>query len=1124
MGKYIEMPVGLSTGTPEINIPLYTLQQGKLSVPVGLSYNASGIKVEETASWTGLGWNLRGGGSINRVVRGLPDDVDPYGYMYTPKTVEYIIGLDHTSREYYDIMYTNYARGTLDIEPDVFMFSVPGYSGRFYFDQQEKKFILTPLQRIKIDYQVDANNRIKAFQLTMPNGMKYYFGISKDNLRQATDVVQNNFVTNKSTPGGISLGEPDNTAPHISAWQLMDIVSPENRIISYSYETYRATDFGRGSEVKDFAQAGRCQAVTGNVTTSYYKQLTSKSILRSIVSDNVTVNFIRSAANRLDVMGEGKQLDSIVVINSANTRVKNFVFDYDYFVSSETSDILCPGVGNVTNIVKRRLYLKSLREVSLDNALQLSHIFTYNTSPSLPNRLSASQDLWGYYNGKSNSQMIPAFEAQGLDGADRTVSLPEAMAGTLSRIQYPGGGTSSFTYESNTVDGSNMNLLKNGFQLSGRINRAYFFYKANQFQQPPGSNIYIDTFTVGNSAPGTSGLIVAKGCDAFNTISCPLKITITGITDPSYYLWIKHPQIKGPLAPGKYQIKTIVDSDKPDQDFQVEVYWQELDSNYIKNLIVGGLRVKKVINEDGYGGRLVKQFEYKDFEKPGNSSGLLKNIPVFAFNIYCGISGETMPSVLRRASQNALPLFANDGQGIVYRNVTEYRDENNANMKTEYEFSYDFLGFVEPSTKYPYPANVAADWRTGILERKREYEKLSNNTYRILTNNYWFYGNHDTYFKYHDIRISPDASYQTYSSALGQFATEWYTLDSTVNKYYTYNVDGSLQAEIRDVIANYYNKANNYTLSNTRAINSKGGIIEDRTWYPGDYNDITGYGFNTLVGKNIVEVPVKQETSVAGKLVKGQVYKYNSNGQPVNLFAYENVNPRDTLSHDRNVVVPVDYKLRTIAAYEPSKGNMTLVLNTDDIPQSIIWDYAGNYPIAQFRNADSSSIAYTSFEADGKGYWSYAGPTYTAAKAITGKRYYDLAGGPVTRSGLQTGTNYIVSYWTKNTSALNIAGTTSTVKGRSFNGWNYFEHRITGVNSVSLAGSGFLDEVKIYPANAQSVTYTYEPEIGVTSQCDAKGQISYYEYDALGRLVTVRDLDGNILKRISYEYKAPVTQ
>ena len=54
LGKYGDIPVSYHTGVPGISIPIYTVKQGNLSLPVTLSYHSSGIKVDELASWVGL--------------------------------------------------------------------------------------------------------------------------------------------------------------------------------------------------------------------------------------------------------------------------------------------------------------------------------------------------------------------------------------------------------------------------------------------------------------------------------------------------------------------------------------------------------------------------------------------------------------------------------------------------------------------------------------------------------------------------------------------------------------------------------------------------------------------------------------------------------------------------------------------------------------------------------------------------------------------------------------------------------------------------------------------------------------------------------------------------------------
>src|SRR5258705_12034914 len=82
LGKYGDVPVSYHTGIPDISIPIYTVRSGSLSLPVNLSYHASGLKVQEQASWVGAGWSLNAGGMITRTVKGAADDRGYYnGYV-----------------------------------------------------------------------------------------------------------------------------------------------------------------------------------------------------------------------------------------------------------------------------------------------------------------------------------------------------------------------------------------------------------------------------------------------------------------------------------------------------------------------------------------------------------------------------------------------------------------------------------------------------------------------------------------------------------------------------------------------------------------------------------------------------------------------------------------------------------------------------------------------------------------------------------------------------------------------------------------------------------------------------------------------------------------------------------
>ena len=79
-------------------------------------------------------------------------------------------------------------------------------------------------------------------------------------------------------------------------------------------------------------------------------------------------------------------------------------------------------------------------------------------------------------------------------------------------------------------------------------------------------------------------------------------------------------------------------------------------------------------------------------------------------------------------------------------------------------------------------------------------------------------------------------------------------------------------------------------------------------------------------------------------------------------------------------------------------------------------------------------------------------------------------------------------------------------------------------NNMVLSDGSAVDEVRVYPSDAQMNTYTYDALNGVTSECDARNRCTFYEYDDFGRLKDTRDNDGNILHAYDYQYQAGMGQ
>jgi YD repeat-containing protein len=214
-----------------------------------------------------------------------------------------------------------------------------------------------------------------------------------------------------------------------------------------------------------------------------------------------------------------------------------------------------------------------------------------------------------------------------------------------------------------------------------------------------------------------------------------------------------------------------------------------------------------------------------------------------------------------------------------------------------------------------------------------------------------------------------------------------------------------------------------------------------------------------------------------------------------------------------------DSRYQDEATYTFGNGNPQVVTGRDGLPNSFIWDYQQKEPVCKVSNASIGLVAYTSFEADGTGNWSIGSALRDNTGGITGSQAYNLANGAISRNGLDVGKTYVVSYWSKNGS-YNVNGVAAT-SGRTVNGWSYYEHQVASPagGSVTVTGSGLIDELRLYPVNAQMTTYTYSPLLGMTSQCDVNNRVTYYEYDALGRLKDIKDQDGNIIKTIDYHYQ-----
>ncbi|NSL85318.1 RHS repeat protein [Chitinophaga sp. Mgbs1] len=314
---------------------------------------------------------------------------------------------------------------------------------------------------------------------------------------------------------------------------------------------------------------------------------------------------------------------------------------------------------------------------------------------------------------------------------------------------------------------------------------------------------------------------------------------------------------------------------------------------------------------------------------------------------------------------------------------------------------------------------------------------------------------------------------------------------------------------------------------------SKGELTETVNSYVYDYRLATGTdplsaGVKKMAAMNILSAPVEKSVyrlQGTNRELASSLLTYYMADKPLTAKA----------SQIEASVLPTDFKRVTMNAgvltadsrYQPAvlfdsydaKGNLLQQRMQNNTPVSYIWDYSNSLPVAEVKNAERKDIAYTSFEADGKGNWQLAATQRITNDAVTGSKSYALQNGAVTASGLTATQQYIVSYWAKTGAAVTVSGTTKSMSGATENGWTYKEHEVTGVSVIQVSGTGNIDELRLYPADAQVNTYTHQPLVGATSHTNENNKITYYSYDAFGRLVAVRDARRNIRQQMGYVYQ-----
>jgi YD repeat-containing protein len=1160
--KQVEFPVSYFNGTNNVSIPIYEIVSGDIKLPISLSCNTGGTKTAEEASWVGFQWNLNVGGSISRQIQGDDDWWGGNNYfgkifqnananMYdTVSGNVYTVGCSqYNENGLITNLYNTLSGGTPDGEPDLFVYNFGGqYSGKFFvagdstynLTRQNIRFTVTPDSIVAItpdgfrysfaEYEwswtatgvsMPSQSNHTAFYLTRiesPTGKKVV-------LKYKT--FKELYLANQSSWSSqfININSAFLSSDNVCVLQLPSLV--EHTSAEYYYHNQPGTaeyTFGRST----------VQNISATFTRLLY--------LDRIEFDNGYAEFEKSPRSDL----YGLKLDRIKVYRKDGSLFKNVHFSYDYFIGYSAVDLYSWEVKYKAGYVaeypedyrKKRLKLLSL---ATDEA-PYSFEYYEGTNYQLPYKTSFCSDYWGFFNGGHyNTTLVPDFrrylalaDVPGIFsswvGANREPDTVKVKSGMLRKITYPTKGSEEYYYEGNQYT-----------NLEGNVAQVIERRDIHLTDIGPGNQQASFTLTSPSYAYITGDLFCDCGGNSCDCQGSPAEINWDcgcGISNPCYgnpvntlyvivekqvsgggysqyqdLLWdLSKSEIRScsqnsggffsrngvSLEAGTYRITANYPDNKTgsygSKMAHISFSYDEVTGGVNSASAGPGVRIKKITKYDPEtgqslsrkylytGGKLMRFPQFYEVNRRWKEG--VVNFPMNASVWYAGL----VWNYFLYASTITPYSFSANGNLMGYETVTEvFSDGQIGKIAYDFHITPDKFNNIPLSLIPGTPS--APDLKNGFLKKTTFYDKnnvplkeIKNTPVIISPKSYWcfkFENGLDKNSPFDPTKFCDNTNLNLYPLQLGKLTTKQSVETELLNgesfttvRKYEYNGIGLLKKET--------------------TTNSDGRQTTTEMKYPMDYTATSGWLFD-LKQKNVIESPIERMTKLNGNTIGGSFVKYktaNNRTTPNEVYSIEAETPSVVPSTAPSGAIPSAFKLNGTIEYD-ANGNISYTRATDNVVTSYLRGYNNLLPIAVVQNALPEQIFHTSFE---------EATTNTSATARTGAKGYSAA---FTVPLPSAGGTYRLTYWRK-------VGTAD---------WELVETTMTANMIIGGGANTIIDEVRVFPATATMVTYTHDPLVGATSITDLNNIVTYYEYDALGRLITIRNDKRKIVKTYAYNYK-----
>lgn len=491
LGRYGQNPINKYNGSANVSIPIHTVDLDGLQIPIALNYNTSGIRVNQEASWVGLGWSLSEGIAITREINGF-DDFRPgtgqtnLGWLHSgdmlpptsPEDDEFKLDKDELW-----IMDQEASRDFVprDVEPDLFTANTPSGMVKFYLPKiavgdtvlQAETF---GERNFKVEYHIGD----QVFTLTDPKGYIYHF----DQKEYSTSYVSNNQPSSTVYDALTLVSDvaKQQAKELLLTWKVSEIESPynipgtDNAVLKFSYANGFFINYPHFSETYNIDPVlqqstgiinypDKLTASVTSINTLYLQEisgdfgkLTFELGPRDDAFTILTMYNLRNSFWSPGYNPDGDTQHSLQKVEFRdiyNNLVKTAQFNYSYFNDGLT-------VANEETYFRLKLDSVSIQD--------RTYKFEYESPDGLPAKDSPGIDFWGFYNGRDNSvTRIPTFNRFMLvapngqnggrahevffkwQGADRSSDFNYGKRGLLKKVIYPTGGSTEFIYEPHAV-------------------------------------------------------------------------------------------------------------------------------------------------------------------------------------------------------------------------------------------------------------------------------------------------------------------------------------------------------------------------------------------------------------------------------------------------------------------------------------------------------------------------------------------------------------------------------------------------------------------------------------------------------------------------------------------------